>query len=125
MRTDGSTVAVRHIPRAKLEYQIARPLFVRLIGEYDLRRQDALVDDSRTQGRLLVPGPNGSLVYDNGGRANAFRSDVLVSYQPTPGTVFFAGYGSQLREDEPFRFGRSLQRTSDNFFLKASYLFRL
>ena len=124
-RTDGSTVAVRHIPRAKLEYQIARPLFVRLIGEYDLRRQDALVDDSRTQGRLLVPAGNGTLVYDVGGRSNAFRSDILVSYQPTPGTLLFAGYGSQLREDEPFRFGRSLQRTSDNFFLKASYLFRL
>ena len=27
-RTDGSTVFVRHIPRLRLEYQLARPLFV-------------------------------------------------------------------------------------------------
>jgi hypothetical protein len=122
--SDGSTVFVRHIPRLKLEYQLARPLFVRLIGEYDLNRQDALRDDGRTFGRLLVPGPDG-LAYDPGGRRNVVRADALVSYQPTPGTVFFAGYGSLSAEDEPLRFGRSLRRMSDGFFLKASYLFRL
>ena len=123
--SDGSTVYVRHIPRVKLEYQIARPLFVRLIGEYDMNRQDALRDDGRTFGRLLVPGPDGTLVPDLGGRRNVVRADALVSYQPTPGTVFFAGYGSLSREDEPLRFGRSLARTSDGFFLKASYRFRM
>lgn len=124
-RTDGSTVFVRHIPRVKAEYQIARPLFVRLIGEYDLSRQDALRDDSRTGGRLLVPQFDGSIGYDNGGRRNVFRGDALISYQPMPGTVFFAGYGSLLREDEPLRFGRTLHRTSDGFFVKGSYLFRM
>lgn len=124
-RTDGSTVYVRHIPRIKTEYQIARPLFVRLIGEYDLSRQDALRDDSRTGGRLLVPQPDGSLAYDLGGRRNLFRGDALISYTPVPGTVFFAGYGSLLREDEPLRFGRTMRRTSDGFFVKGSYLFRM
>jgi len=123
--SDRSTVFVRHIPRVKAEYQIARPLFVRLIGEYDMNRQDALRDDGRTFGRLLVPGPDGTPVPDLGGRRNVIRADALVSYRPTPGTVFFAGYGSLSREDEPLRFGRSLARTSDGFFLKASYLFRL
>ena len=55
----------------------------------------------------------------------ACRGDALVSYQPSPGTVLFAGYGSLSREDEPLRFGRSLRRLSDGFFFKASYLFRL
>ena len=123
--SDGSTVFVRHIPRLRLEYQIARPLFVRLIGEYDLRRQDALRDDGRTNGRLLVPGPDGTLGPDPGGRSNVVRGDALLSYQPTPGTVFFAGYGSLSREEEPLRFGRSLKRLNDGFFVKASYLFRL
>lgn len=124
-RTDGSTVFVRHIPRIKAEYQIARPLFVRLIGEYDLSRQDALRDDSRTGGRLLVPGADGTLAPELGGRRNVLRGDALISYQPTPGTVFFLGYGSLLTEDEPFRFGRGMRRTSDGFFVKASYLFRV
>lgn len=124
-RSDGSTVFVRHIPRLELEYQITRPLFVRLIGEYDMSRQDALRDESRTGGRLLVPQPDGTVAHDDGGRSNRFRADALVSYQPTPGTVFFAGYGSAMREAEPLRFGRTLERTSDLFFVKASYLFRM
>jgi len=56
--------------------------------------------------------------------ATAFQNDVLFSYKPTPGTVFFFGYGSSLSEADPFSF-RSLARTSDGFFLKASYLFRM
>jgi hypothetical protein len=55
---------------------------------------------------------------------NNVRVDWLFSYQPRPGTVFFAGYGAGLREPEAFRFG-DLQRTTDGFFVKLSYLFRM
>ena len=55
----------------------------------------------------------------------SFRADWLFSYQPTPGTVLFAGYGNTLANvDEDPRRPR-LQRTQDGFFLKLSYLFRL
>ena len=37
-RSDGSTVGVRRIPRLKVEYQVSRPIFLRVIGEYDARR---------------------------------------------------------------------------------------
>jgi hypothetical protein len=50
--------------------------------------------------------------------------DWLFSYQPTPGTVVFAGYGSTLTEAEGLRF-RALRRDTDGFFLKVSYLFRM
>ena len=59
-----------------------------------------------------------------GYRDNRLRLDVLFAWQPTPGTVFFAGYGSSLREDDPFSF-RRLSRDSDGLFVKFSYLFRL
>ena len=54
------------------------------------------------------------------------RLDWLFSYQPTPGTVFFAGYGSSLRldDDDPRR-PRNYRRTQDGFFAKLSYLIRL
>ena len=55
---------------------------------------------------------------------NEFRSDFLFSYRPTPGTVLFFGYGASLTEPDAFRF-QNLRRTSDGFFLKASYLFRM
>jgi len=55
---------------------------------------------------------------------NRFRVDTLFSYQPTPGTVFFADYSSVLTEPQGLRFDR-LRRTGGGFFLKVSYLFRL
>jgi hypothetical protein len=38
--------------------------------------------------------------------------------------VFFAGYGGTLNEADPLAFNE-LRRTSDAFFVKLSYLFRL
>jgi hypothetical protein len=38
--------------------------------------------------------------------------------------VVFAGYGSVMDEPRAFKFGE-LERRSDGFFVKASYLFRL
>ena len=55
---------------------------------------------------------------------NRLRIDALFPYQPTPGTVFFAGYSSFLTEPPGLQIG-NLRRTNDGFFLKASYLFRL
>ena len=53
------------------------------------------------------------------------RLDWLFSYQPTPGTVVFAGYGSSLEEAETVRGRLPYRRLSDGFFAKVSYLFRL
>ena len=124
-RTDGTTVGVRRTPRLRLEYQASRPIFLRFIGEYDARRQDRLRDDSRTNLPIVIRDPvTGVFSPALGFERNRFRVEALFSYQPTPGTVFFAGYTSLLTEPEGLRFG-NLHRTNDGFFLKASYLFRL
>ena len=101
----------------KVEYQLTRAIFVRCVGQYVAQDQVALLDP-RTGQPLLV---NGSVA--GPAVTNAFRGDVLFSYKPTPGTVFFLGYGASLTEPDAFRF-QNLSRTSDGFFLKASYLFR-
>ena len=122
--SDGSNVGLRQIPRVKLEYQLSRPIFIRLVGEYDANRQDDLRDDSRTERPILFcdAGPvncNPATGY----RRGRFRGDWLFSYQPTPGTVLFVGYGSSLGSDQGYGFG-DLRRTSDGFFVKLSYLLR-
>jgi len=53
-----------------------------------------------------------------------FRADWLFSWQPTPGTVFFAGYGTSLANEDGFGFSE-LRRAADGFFVKFSYLFRM
>ncbi|MGZ8377414.1 MAG: DUF5916 domain-containing protein [Gemmatirosa sp.] len=120
---DGSVVGQRQIPRVKVEYQIARPVFVRFVGQYIAAQQDSLRDEGRTQAPVFFRTATG-YVRAAATRSNTFRGDVLFSYVPSPGTVFFAGYGSSAAEPDPLRFGQ-LRRTTDGFFLKWSYLFRV
>ncbi len=124
-RTDGTIVGQRKIPRLKVEYQLSRAVFFRFVGEYDAYRQDDLRDDSRTNLPIYTY-DRASDTYERalGYRTNGFRADWLFSYQPVPGTVVFAGYGSTLSERDALRF-RGMTRTRDGFFLKLSYLFRM
>jgi hypothetical protein len=57
-------------------------------------------------------------------RQRSFRSDWLFSYQPTPGTVLFAGYGNTLTAENA-AVQRAMRRTRDGLFLKYSYLIRM
>jgi len=127
-RSDGSTVNIQHIPRLKIEYQLSRPIFLRLVGEYTSERQDDLRDHTRTEAPLLIFDPEvGDFVRATAFTRESFRGDLLFSYQPNPGTVLFAGYGSTLRNpvdpEDPLRTG--LRRADDGFFFKMSYLFRM
>ncbi|HET9004760.1 MAG TPA: DUF5916 domain-containing protein [Gemmatimonadaceae bacterium] len=128
-RPEGTMVGEFRIPRLKVEYQLDRAIFLRLVGEYDSGSRDALIDAGRTGLPLLVDGaPVAAQTYSN------FRGDFLFSYAPVPGTVFFLGYGagySDVRDTpRPFSFPRSLgltgyARENDALFVKASYLIRL
>ncbi len=123
-RTDGTRVLTRNVPRVRMEYQVTRQIFVRVIGEVARLQQDSLRDDSRTDRPVFFRGADGTLT-----RAVAFdrlrgRLDFLFSYLPTPGTVVYLGYGNTSRADRPG--GTSgLQPNRDVFFAKLSYLFRL
>ncbi|MBI4421903.1 MAG: hypothetical protein HY560_13850, partial [Gemmatimonadetes bacterium] len=123
-RSDRTTVGTRDIPRLKVEYQVTRPIFLRVVAQYDIQWRDSLRDDSRTGFPLLIRNSAGVYQLTTPTRSNNLRVDWLFSYQPNPGTVFFAGYGSSLTETDAFTF-KDLRRTSDGFFVKLSYLFRL
>jgi hypothetical protein len=99
-RDDDDTEFARStIPRLKAEYQPRRSLFVRVIAEYRSERRSAEA-------------------------FKGLRMDWLLSFEPTPGTVVFLGYGA-AHERDPSRFGTdALRRTSDGFFMKLAYLFR-
>ena len=86
-------------------------------------------DDGRTNKPLLVNGALSPAFTDG-----TFRSDFLLSYRPSPGTVFFMGYGAGYADtrDTPrsFTVPRSLglpglSLTDNVFYVKASYLYRM
>ena len=115
---DGSWFSTANVPRLKVEYQLTRDIFFRYVGQYLAQVRDTL-RDPRSGDPLIVDGAPPARATDT-----EFRNDVLFSYKPTPGTVFFFGYGASLTEPEPFSF-QNLTRTTDGFFLKLSYLFRM
>ena len=122
--TSNSTVAVNEIPYVKVEYQVSRPIFVRLVTEYDSQHQDALIDARHGNAPIVYYDPSSgtyspAAAYHTG----HVRLQGLFSYQPEPGTVFFAGYGALLNEPDGLRF-RQYLRLNDGFFVKLSYLFR-
>ncbi len=121
---DNSTLRIRDLPRLKVEYQLTRAIFFRFVGQYDATNVDDLRDDTRTENPVLVRNSDGMYEPALPWTRNDFRVDGLFSFEPSPGTVIFAGYGSSLTEEDSFRFQR-LERTSDGFFVKLSYLLRM
>ena len=115
---DGSEFARTVIPRLKLEYQPNRALFFRVVGEYRSQREDALYDPWTGTRGLIVRGTPAL-----GARADGLRLDFLLSYEPTPGTVAFFGYGSSMATDRVLSL-HDLRRQNDGFFVKLAYLFR-
>jgi len=121
---DGSRFSTANIPRLKIEYQLTRAIFFRYVAQYRAEDQTALLDPRTDQPLYLFDPDSARYVPARAQVRHDFRNDLLFSYKPTPGTVFFFGYGASLSEPTAFRF-RDLRRTSDGFFLKASYLFRM
>jgi hypothetical protein len=114
---DGGEFARAIIPRISAEFQPTRALFFRAITEYRAERRAALLDP-HTGAPLLIDGELADAAVNNG-----LRLDLLASYEPTPGTVAYLGYGSSYSEllvtDR-----RRLDRVNDGFFLKIAYQFR-
>src|SRR6185436_2289693 len=78
-KSDNSLVRLRAIPRLKVEYQVARPIFFRLVTQYDGLKVDSLRDDSRSNDPVLIKTSTGyrrASAVSRGG----LRADWLFSY---------------------------------------------
>ncbi len=115
---DGSEYARTVIPRVKVEYQPTRALFFRVVSQYQAQRTTGLRTPTGEQIFLLA---TGSPVV--GGDVGSLQTDWLVSYEPTPGTVAFFGYGDTRAGLETSSFS-DLERRSDGFFVKLAYQWR-
>src|SRR4051812_12690145 len=53
-KSNNTLVRLRAIPRLKVEYQVARPVFIRIVTQYDGLKVDSLRDDSRSNDPVLI-----------------------------------------------------------------------
>jgi len=118
---DGSEYSSATIPRVRAQYQFSRAFFVRGIFEYASQERSALLDP--VTGRQLSACDELGCIASNGTKTHDFHVEGLVSYEPSPGTVFYVGYSREMDDPEAFRF-RNLRATADGLFVKVSYRFR-
>ena len=114
----GARFSLANISRGTIQYQFSKALFARTILQYNLEKRATLRDPVSKQ----------PLVVD-GTRADArtrghFEGQFLVSYEPSPGTIFYAGYSRFMRGAYDYRWSR-MDVMQDGLFVKLSYLFRV
>lgn len=114
---NGTLFSRADIPRLETQYMFSRWLFARAIVQYDLQGRDGLLDP-RSGRQLWVDGEPAEDVSDG-----QFQAQLLVSYEPSPGTIFFVGYTRQEEGRRTYSLSR-MDPVSDRFFVKASYLTR-
>ena len=118
---DGSLYSRATIPRLRAQYQFNRALYLRTIVEYGSQRRGSLL--TPTGGDQVVYCSDGSCFDLTGSESNDFSFETLLSYEPTPGTVFFMGYTRRMEDMEAFRF-RDVRPEAEGLFVKLSYRFR-
>lgn len=115
---DGSHFSTAHIPRLRAQYQFNKSLLARVLGQYDLELRQPLRHPVTGQA-VLVDG----VLQDTRERGD-FTGQVLVSFEPSPGTIFFVGYNRVMDGPYGLRLDRK-ELLQDGFFMKLSYLFRM
>ncbi len=121
-KADGSRYSSATIPRIKAQYQFNRALFLRATVEYssqqygDIRHPETSLPLGRCDedGCELLAGSDDNDILVEG----------LLSYEPSPGTVFFFGYTRQMKDAHRFGFAR-VQPMADGLFAKVSYRLRM
>ncbi len=99
--TDASILRVRGL------WQLTRALGVRLVGEYS------------NQYDVAASSPFNS-------RTIRYSSSVLLSLEMAPGSFLYAGFNDALQDfDSPVLDPARRLRTGNQYFVKASYLFRM
>ena len=118
---DGSLYSSATIPRVRGQYQFSRALFVRAIVEYGSQERGVLM--TPTGGHAVSYCSSTSCRALQGSESNDFSIETLLSYEPTPGTVFFVGYSRRMEDMQAFRF-RDTRPEAEGVFMKLSYRFR-
>jgi hypothetical protein len=117
----GGRYASATILRARLQYQLTPAFFVRTIGEYNSATTNDLRDPD-TGGTLARCDPD--CVQQLGRESHELYWEGLLSFEPSPRTVFFLGYSRLMEDESSFAFS-TLTPREDGLFVKASYRFRM
>jgi opacity protein-like surface antigen len=115
---NGSEFSTTNLSRLRLQYQFTKAFRARAIGQYSLEQRDALRDPTTGEILWFNDSPQGAV------NRGTFQSQFLFSYEPSPGTIFYAGYSRVMEGVSTYSLNR-MDPMADGFFIKASYRFRM
>jgi len=121
-QSDGRRYSSATIPRIRLQYQFSPSLFVRTIAEYSAQKSEGLIDP--VTGLPLATCDDEGCSPRPESNENDVHFEGLISYEPSPGTVFFIGYTREFKDSGAFDF-RNVRSQADGLFVKLSYRFRM
>ncbi len=97
--TDWSVVSLTRVPRLKVEYQLLRSVFLRLVGQYAAQEQDDLRDDGRTDAALLqFDSGTASYTPITAWAANDLQLDWLSPISRVQAPCFSRGMGARSKK---------------------------
>ena len=115
---DDSRFSTETIPRVKVEYQLNRAIFFRVVGQYAARSRSALED--RNGNTILVDGSS-----DTGVRLERIPDGLALQLPPDSGHAGVPRIRLHDAGTGRLPVQRSWNGRTDGFFAKISYLFRL
>ncbi len=120
-QSTGERYSTAQIARVRTQYQLTKALFVRGIAERSTSEVASVLTPAGQQlERCDSTGSCSALV---GGDGRGLYLEGLLSFEPSPGTVFFLGYSRSL-DDEVLPQVRDLRTRADGLFVKLSYRYR-
>jgi hypothetical protein len=117
-RTNSEIYATVHVSNLRAQYLFSRSLMVRVTGQYELDQREALKDPT-TGKQLAVFG-----VPRDAGSTGEFQGQLLLQYEPSPGTIFYIGFSRLMQGERSYRLS-TMNPVEEGLFIKMSYLFRM
>ena len=117
-RTNSEIYATVHVSNLRAQYLFSRSLMVRVTGQYELDEREALKDPT-TGKQLAVFG-----VPRDAGSTGEFQGQLLLQYEPSPGTIFYIGFSRLMQGERSYRLS-TMNPVEEGLFIKMSYLFRM
>ena len=91
---------------------------VRVIAQYELDQREALKDPTTGKPIAIFGVPQ------EGGSTGEFQGQLLLQYEPSPGTIFYIGFSRLMQGERSYRLS-TMDPVAEGLFVKLSYLFRM
>jgi len=117
MRINSEVYATVHVSNLRAQYLFNKALLARVTVQYELDEREALKDPTTGKPLAIFGQAQGA------GSTGEFQGQLLLQYEPSPGTIFYVGFSRFMEGERSYRLS-TMNPVEEGLFVKMSYLFR-